>query len=82
MKQFLFSRAAATALRRRANRAKLIRAKIDQYAADPVSLANNVTELVGIDGKRLRVGDFRVLFSETEEAIFIEDIGPRGAIYD
>ena len=82
MKQVLFSRAAATALRRHANRAKLIRAKIDQYAADPVSLANNVTELVGIDGKRLRIGDFRVLFSETEEAIFIEDIGPRGAIYD
>jgi mRNA interferase RelE/StbE len=82
MKQVVFTRAAATALRKHANRAKQIRAKIDQYAADPASLANNVTDLVGIDGKRLRIGDFRVLFSETEDTILVEDIGPRGEIYE
>jgi mRNA interferase RelE/StbE len=44
-------------------------------------LRNNVTTLVGRDGKRLRIGDFRVLFTETADSIVIEEIGPRGDIY-
>jgi mRNA interferase RelE/StbE len=81
MKTVLYSRPALNALRKHANRARSIMAKINQYAADPDSLANNITVLVGRDGKRLRVGDFRVLFTETEDRILIEDIGPRGEIY-
>jgi len=83
MKSVLCTRAAATALRRHANRAKLIRAKIRQYADDASSQANNVKALVGVDAKRLRVGDFRVIFiTETADAIIILDIGPRGGIYE
>jgi mRNA interferase RelE/StbE len=52
-------------LRRGANRAKLIRSKITQYATDPASQANNVKRLSGVDALRLRVGDFRVIFFET-----------------
>jgi mRNA interferase RelE/StbE len=31
--------------------------------------------------KRLRVGNFRILFEETEIEIIVSDIGPRGSIY-
>ena len=82
MKSVLYVRTAATALRRHANRAKLIRTKIRQYADDASSQANNVKPLIGINAKRLRVGDFRVIFTETTDAIIILDIGPRGAIYE
>lgn len=41
----------------------VIMAKVDQYAADPASLANNVKALKGSDVFRLRVGDYRVLFT-------------------
>lgn len=40
-----------------------VTAKIDQYAAAPATLANNVKALVNSDLCRLRVGDWRVLFS-------------------
>ena len=65
-------------LRRHANKAKLIRTKIEQYATNPASQARNVKALVGIEQKRLRVQDFRILFTETADAITIHDIGPRG----
>jgi len=64
------------------NRAKLIRTKIAQYAGDASSQANNVRRLVGVDAKRLRIGDFRVIFTETNDTITVLDIGPRGGIYE
>jgi mRNA interferase RelE/StbE len=82
MKTTVFTVTAAHALRRHANREKLIRSKITQYAKNPASQANNVKRLTGVDALRLRVGDFRVIFSETAEKITIIDIGPRGDIYD
>jgi mRNA interferase RelE/StbE len=82
MKSVFYTRTAATALRKHANRAKLIRTKIRQYADDGSSQANNVKPLVGVDAKRLRVGDFRVIFTETADAITVLDIGPRGGIYE
>ena len=60
----------------------MIRTKITQYADDPSSQANNVKTLAGVDAKRLRVGDFRVIFTETADTITILDIGPRGGIYE
>lgn len=59
-----------------------ITAKIEDYAANPGALENIVTEMVGKDYKRLRVGDFRVLFRETATEITVLDLGPRGGIYD
>jgi mRNA interferase RelE/StbE len=41
-----------------------------------------VKQLVGVDAKRLRVGDFRVIFTETIDTLIILDIGPRGGIYE
>ena len=82
MKSVLYTRTAATALRKHANRAKLLRTKIRQYADDPSSQANNVKSLAGVDAKRLRVGDFWVIFTETIDTITILDIGPRGGIYE
>ena len=37
-------------------------AKVEQYARAPTSLANNVVQLAGSRYRRLRVGDYRVLF--------------------
>lgn len=81
-KSVLYTRTAATALRKHANRASLTRSKIIQYAEDASSQTNNVKPLVGVDAKRLRVGDFRVIFTETADIITILDIGPRGGIYE
>lgn len=64
-----------------ANQAIRIRAKIDQYAAEPESLANNVTQLVGSDRLRLRVGDWRVIMTADLLVVAVIDIGPRGGIY-
>ncbi len=60
----------------------MLRTKIAQYAEDAASQANNVKPLVGVEAKRLRVGDFRVIFTETNDTITILDIGPRGGIYE
>lgn len=65
-----------------ANDAKRIRAKIDQYAANPQSIANNVTRLVGSDRIRLRVGNYRVIMAADGLVIEVIDIGVRGNIYE
>ncbi len=82
MKPVVYSVRAARALRRHANRAPALRAKMQQYAENPLALAANVKALQGVDAKRLRVGDFRIVFQEREDAIVVLDIGPRGSIYD
>lgn len=74
--------AAKTLLRMPANTARLIRDKIDQLAVDPESLANNVKALKGSDYSRLRVGDWRVIYSMDMVVLAIVEIGPRGGIYD
>ena len=64
MKKVAYSKGAIKTLSRiPANTAKLIRSKIEQYARDPGSLANNVKALKEMDGHlRLRVGDWRVIY--------------------
>lgn len=54
--------------------------KVEAYATDPTSQANNVTGLKGRAGVRLRVGDWRVIMLDGEILDVIE-IGPRGSIY-
>ena len=82
MKRVVFLRPARAALRKHRNAASRIQEKIEAYAIDPESLANVVTELRGLPLKRLRVGDFRILFEETATEIVVSRIGPRGSIYD
>lgn len=83
MKQITYTKAALKMLRRMpANTSALIRAKITEYAADPASLANNVTNLKGRTGIRLRVGDWRVIMDDQGNVLAVLDIAPRGGVYD
>jgi mRNA interferase RelE/StbE len=82
MKAIVILPAARRSLRRMpANTAKRILEKIADYAADPASLANNVTALRGRSGIRLRVGDWRVIM-EDGEVLEVVQVGPRGSIYE
>ena len=81
-KQIVYSRAAAKALRAMdAKASQQIRSRIRQYAADPASLANNVKRLKGVDALRLRVGDYRVIFTEDLVVLTILKIGHRKDVY-
>lgn len=82
MKEIAYSKLALRTLRAiPAETAARIRSKIEQYAADPQSQANNVKRLQGREGFRLRVGDWRVIFDDDGNVLAILDIGPRGGIY-
>jgi mRNA interferase RelE/StbE len=82
MRPILYRPAARKALRRMPkNTAQRIMGKIEAYAADPASQANNVAALKGRDGVRLRVGDWRVIMIDGE-VLDILDVGPRGGIYE
>jgi mRNA interferase RelE/StbE len=55
--------------------------KLEQYASDPESLSKQVRSLAGDHRKRLRVGDWRVLFIEDAATITVLDIRARGSAY-
>lgn len=77
-----YSRSALKTLRKMPrDTAERIMGKVDQYAADPASQANNVKALQGREGIRLRVGDWRVIMRDGEVLAVLE-IGPRGSIYE
>ena len=78
-----YSREALRALQRTERRTgERIVLKVEQLAANPESLANNVRALKGPGGlKRLRVGDWRVIFTESLVVIAVERIAPRGSAY-
>lgn len=79
----LFTKAATKALiRMPANDAKRVRGKIDQFALDPESLANNVKPLVGSDYIRLRVGGYRVIMTADLKVVEVINVGVRGGVYD
>lgn len=61
--------------------AKTIREKIRQYAENPDGLRNMVKKLQGVSGYRLRVGNYRVVFDEQGNVLFIERIETRGNVY-
>jgi mRNA interferase RelE/StbE len=61
--------------------ARRIIGKIEQYASDPASQANNVKALVGSPYIRLRVGDWRVIMNDQGIVLLVLEIGPRGDIY-
>ena len=64
-----------------ANQSKKIEDKIKEYTTNPKSQADNVTNLRGCDGYRLRVGDWRVILNKNGEILDVLDVGPRGGIY-
>ena len=65
-----------------ADTAQRIIAKIEQYAQDPETKANNVTALKGREGIRLRVGDWRVIMNDDGVVLAVLEIGPRGSVYE
>jgi mRNA interferase RelE/StbE len=64
------------------NTRDLIRSKIETLAVDPVG-AGNVKKLVGRPGYRLRIGDWRVIYTldSGRLVVLVLDIGARGGIY-
>jgi mRNA interferase RelE/StbE len=73
---------AARDLKRHGNMAARIRRALLELASDTGAHANNVTPLVGTNAKRLRVGDFRVIFEDVAGGIVVARIGPCGDVYD
>jgi len=81
--QIEYSKQSIRVLRRMpTNTAMLIRSKIETVAQDPFA-APGVKKLVGRDGYRLRVGDWRVLYFLDGQRlrVLVTEIGPRGGIY-
>jgi mRNA interferase RelE/StbE len=84
MPQVSYSREALRTLRAiPTNTRRSIVAKIEQLAVDPHSLANNVTTLKGEPGyRRLRVGDWRVLYRDDGMVLLVTKVAPREGAYD
>lgn len=82
MKPPRYAQEALRDLRRHANVAPRVMKAIGDHAADPAAHGNNETQLVGHTAKRLRVGDFRVIFEETDTEILVTRAAPRGSAYD
>jgi mRNA interferase RelE/StbE len=83
MRKVAYRKEALRVLRRMpTNEARRIVEKIDQLAAQPEQLAQQVKRLQGRPGYRLRVGDWRVIFDADGDVLDILAIGPRGGIYE
>lgn len=62
--------------------AKRIMSKVRQLSADPASLSNNVTALKGSEFSRLRVGDYRVIFTADLTVLTVVKVGHRRDVYE
>ena len=83
MKEIEYSKTALKALKSMPqDRSERIRKKITAYAADPTSQKNNMRSLRGrpLGTLRLRVGKWRIIFSDGD-ALKIIEIEPRGSAY-
>ncbi|MFM5913748.1 MAG: type II toxin-antitoxin system RelE family toxin [Chakrabartia godavariana] len=67
---------------RTSNKRDLIRRKIEELAANPEALANNVRRLTGRPESRLRVQDWRVIFRIEDNVLWVDVIAPRGSAYE
>jgi mRNA interferase RelE/StbE len=82
MLEIAISKQADTTLRAMPrNVAERVIARIEQYAADPDSLAANVRRLRGSRALRLRVGEPRVIFTVEGDTMTVIKVGPRGSVY-
>ena len=79
MKDIRYTSAAASDLRKDRSVAKRLMAKLERYSQTG---GGDVTQLVGSTAKRLRDGDFRIIFVEDETEILVTKIAPRGQIYE
>lgn len=79
MKTIRFTKDAAADMLKYRSVAKRLNDKLGRYAKTG---AGNVTKLVGSSAMRLRDGDFRIIFEETETEILVTKIAPRGSVYE
>lgn len=82
MKRVRYTADALRSLKRHGNVANRIMRSVREYADGTGARANNVKALQGSSALRLRVGDYRVIFDETDTEIIVTGLGPRGSIYD
>lgn len=61
--------------------AQRILAAIEKLADNPARTDLDIKALQGRDGYRLRVGDWRVIYSQDGLVLVIEKIAPRGKAY-
>jgi mRNA interferase RelE/StbE len=63
--------------------AQRIRSKILALARDPMAPNNNVKKLVGVEGYRLRIGDWRVVYTLNRGTltIVVVHVAHRGEVY-
>jgi mRNA interferase RelE/StbE len=63
--------------------ARRIRAKIIALAKNPLTPNNNVKKLVGVEGYRLRVGDWRVVYTLQHRmfTVAVVRVGHRSEVY-
>jgi mRNA interferase RelE/StbE len=63
--------------------AKRLRGKILALARNPLTPNNNVKKLAGIEGYRLRVGDWRIIYTFRHEVltVVVVRVGHRREIY-
>jgi len=64
--------------------AKRIRSKVLALARDPKAQNNNVKKLTGVDGFRLRVGDWHVIYQLKAQilTVVVVRVGHRGEVYE
>jgi mRNA interferase RelE/StbE len=80
MKAIVFT---ATSARQWAKLSPDIRSRIDRRLTEFAKTGHgDLKRLKGRDGSRLRVGDWRVIFYEDQEAIVVAAVGHRREIYD
>jgi mRNA interferase RelE/StbE len=82
VKPVRYNDAAQKDLGRHANMAERVYRAVAEYAAGTGAHANRVKPLKGTNTKRLRIGDFRVVFVETATEIIVTKVAPRGDAYD
>jgi mRNA interferase RelE/StbE len=59
-----------------------LQAKFDKAFEDILKGEGDIVAMKGEPGFfRMRVGDFRIIFSVTADSVVIEKIGPRGDVY-
>jgi mRNA-degrading endonuclease RelE of RelBE toxin-antitoxin system len=79
--QIIYSREAQKALAR-SNKRALILDKLEQLAANPGAMKNNITQLRGREEMRLRVQDWRIIFLMMDDTIKVREIAPRSSVYE
>jgi mRNA interferase RelE/StbE len=66
----------------RSNKRALLQQKINELADDPLSMSPNIKRIQGRVEYRLRVQDWRIIFRIEDDILWIDDIAPRGSVYE